>query len=210
MKRSVCVIALLLLSVAPLFAIQRDLIDDVIRMSNSGVSDEVIIDFLNGRHEHFVATADDIIALKNAGVSKQVIDAVIGKADETGAAAKQAASTSQPAEETAQAPPQATEPAVSSEPDIGCLTFDPPIALVFPWFGALYPPQLWDPYWYQPRLDTRSGPPVTADRADRRPVRDSSARPLDRVSNRTPPAKSERPPAKSERPASRPAPSRSR
>ncbi len=203
MKRSVCVIAFLLLSAGPLFAIQRDLIDDVIRMSRSGVSNEVIIDFVNARHERYVATADDIIALKNAGVPKQVITAVIGKADETGAAANQASSTSsQPGEQTAPAPPQAAEQTATSDPD-ACLTFDPPIALLFPWFGALYPPQLWDPYWYQPRLDTRSGPPVAKDRADRRPTGASPSRLLERLGNRNSPAKGDRPP-------SRPAPTHGR
>lgn len=196
MKRSLCVIAFLLLSVAPLFAIQRDLIDDVIRMSRSGVSDEVIIDFVNARQERFDATADDIIALKNAGVSKQVIGAVIGKAGETGPVANQASSaSSQPVGQTAPAPPQAAEQTATSDPG-ECLTFDPPIALLFPWFGELYPPQLWDPYWYQPRLDIKSGPPVAKDRPDRRPMGDSPPRLLERPGNRNSPEKSDRAPSR--------------
>lgn len=203
MKQSVCVIAFLLLSVAPLFAIQTDLIDDVIRMSRSGVSDEVIIDFVKARQEHFVASADDIIALKNAGVSKQVIGAVIGKAGETRAVATPASPTSsQPVEQTASTSPQTKEQPATSDPG-ECLTFDPPIALLFPWFGPLYPPELWDPYWYQPRLDIKSGPPVAKDRPDRRPMGDSPSHLLDRLGSRNSPAKGDRAP-------SRPAPTHGR
>ena len=158
MKRPVCVVAFFLLFAAPLFALHTNLIDDVIRMSRSGVGDEVIIEFVQASRERLAVTAGDIIAMKNAGVSQQVISTVIAKADATGEAAKVAATSAQPPEQTA-APRETTEPA--AKPDEGaCLTFDPPISLVFPFYGPWFPPKLWDPYWYMPRLDTRSGPPA--------------------------------------------------
>jgi hypothetical protein len=52
-------------------------IDDVIRMSQAGVSDESIIRFVQQSHDRFVMNADTIIALNDAHVSKAVINALM-------------------------------------------------------------------------------------------------------------------------------------
>jgi hypothetical protein len=163
MKRIVFSVAIVLLFVPPLFAIQTNLIDDVIRMTRSGVASDTIIEFVKTSREQIEVSADDIIAMKNAGVAPDVIRAVIARGDSTGDSAN-AAPSSQPADQ----PPASGEPSdqtAASDPG-GCVTFEPPISLLFPWSGVFYPPQLWDPYWYQPRLDAGSTPPATRARTN--------------------------------------------
>jgi hypothetical protein len=87
MKRLLPLLALLLLVVsAPVFGLddkgsqRRSVIDDVIRMAQSGVPDDAIISFVAHTRDRFDATADDIIAMTNAHVSKDVIKAVIDEA----------------------------------------------------------------------------------------------------------------------------------
>jgi len=81
-------LAVLLLSLIalPLFADEErqrtTLIEDVIRMSQAGVNDEAIIDFVERSDKGFELNADDLIALTDAKVSKDVIKAVIDEADE--------------------------------------------------------------------------------------------------------------------------------
>jgi hypothetical protein len=86
--------ALLFLTIsAPAFAIDshgRDsrvdrrervsVIDDVIRMTEAGVSDDAIIKQVRDSRDHFVVDADAVIALTNAHVSKPVLDAVMDNA----------------------------------------------------------------------------------------------------------------------------------
>lgn len=87
MKRlALLVVALIAL---PLFAEEtrdrtpiRTLVDDVIRMTQAGVNDETILDFIRKSDERPEVTADDLIALTDAKVSKDVIKAVIDLADE--------------------------------------------------------------------------------------------------------------------------------
>ncbi len=157
MKRLLC-LALFLFCAAPLFAIQTNLIDDVIRMSRSHVADETIIEFVQSSPERISVTADDMIAMTSAGVSQPVINAVLEKA-KTAAPTDAVPSTSTQSQPAAAPAPETT--GQTPPPDQGgCLTFDPPVSLVFPFYGTFIPPQLWDPYWYQPRLDIRGGPPV--------------------------------------------------
>jgi hypothetical protein len=166
MKRILFPVVIVLLFVAPLCAIQTNLIDDVIRMSRSGVADDMIIEFVQTSRGRIEVTADDIIAMKNAGVAPQVIRAVVVRGEPTGDGAN-VAPPSQPAEQpTANGEPSGQTAA--ADPG-GCATFDPPISLQFPWYGPLYPPQLWDPFWYQPRLDAGSAPPATKARTAGRP-----------------------------------------
>lgn len=86
MKRLAAVFLLLL--AVPLFAEERDrtprrtLVDDVIRMSTSGVDEQAIVDFVRKSDSRDEVTADDLIALTDAKVSKNVIRAVIEQADE--------------------------------------------------------------------------------------------------------------------------------
>jgi hypothetical protein len=64
-------------------AVTRDrttVIDDVIRMSQAGVSDDAIIKFVRASRDNYVVNADVIIALTNAKVSKAVLDAVMDSA----------------------------------------------------------------------------------------------------------------------------------
>lgn len=91
MKRLLTAAAVLtFLAAAPLFALdtpdrntrterhdRTTVIDDVIRMSQAGVSDDAIIRFVREEREHFVVNADVIIALTNAKVSKPVLEAVM-------------------------------------------------------------------------------------------------------------------------------------
>ena len=52
-------------------------IDDVIRMSQSGVSDDAIIAYLHKYRDRFEVNADDVIAMNDAHVSKAVVTAVV-------------------------------------------------------------------------------------------------------------------------------------
>jgi hypothetical protein len=68
----------------PLFALdrtRRTIVDDVIRMSQAGVSDDAIIAFVVHTREDFEVTADDLIAMTNAHVSKEVVKAMLDEAD---------------------------------------------------------------------------------------------------------------------------------
>jgi hypothetical protein len=56
---------------------RHTVVDDVIRMSQAGVSDESIIRFLHQSRDRYVVNADTIIALNDAHVSKAVIDAML-------------------------------------------------------------------------------------------------------------------------------------
>jgi hypothetical protein len=81
-------LAVVLLVAAPLFALddanrdRRDdrrgptVVDDVIRMSEAGVADRAIIDYVNNYRQPFAVSADDLIALTNAHVSEAVVRAV--------------------------------------------------------------------------------------------------------------------------------------
>ncbi len=82
MKRTLFVVAALLFLVAavPLFAVersQRTIVDDVIRMTAAGVSDDAILSFVQSSRDRFNVTADDVIAMTDAKVSKSVIKAVV-------------------------------------------------------------------------------------------------------------------------------------
>ena len=90
MKRLIPLFALLLaVAAAPVFALddanrndrdKRTLVDDVIRMSQAGVSDDAIISFVTHTRVRFDVTADDMIAMTNAHVSKEVVKAIVDEA----------------------------------------------------------------------------------------------------------------------------------
>src|SRR5512142_1580554 len=74
-------VSFLLFLAIPAFAVQtRNVVDDVIKMSKSGVAEETILDFVNksGRYD---VTADDVIAMSEANVPRNVIRAVVKHAD---------------------------------------------------------------------------------------------------------------------------------
>jgi len=50
---------------------------DVINMSNAGLTDEVIIDQIHATHSKFLLSNQEIMDLKNQGVSQTVIHAMI-------------------------------------------------------------------------------------------------------------------------------------
>jgi hypothetical protein len=66
---------------APLFAVQRNAVDEVIRMTRAGVAEDTILDYLEKTDARVVVTGDDVIAMTDAHVSKAVIKAVVDAAD---------------------------------------------------------------------------------------------------------------------------------
>lgn len=84
-------LALSLLLTLPLFALDATnpeparsdrarrpiIIDDVIRMAQSSVSDDAIIAYVRKYRDRFDVTPDDLIALSDAHVSKDVIKAMV-------------------------------------------------------------------------------------------------------------------------------------
>jgi hypothetical protein len=71
----------LVLVAAPLFAVQRNAVDEVIRMTRAGVAEDTILDYLDKTDARIVVTGDDVIAMTDAHVSKAVIKAVVDAAD---------------------------------------------------------------------------------------------------------------------------------
>ena len=71
----------LVLVAAPLFAVQRNAVDEVIRMSRAGVAEETILAYIDKTDAKIVVTGDDIIAMTEANVPKSVIKAVVDAAD---------------------------------------------------------------------------------------------------------------------------------
>jgi hypothetical protein len=69
----------LVLVAAPLFAVQRNAVDEVIRMTQAGVAEE-ILDYLEKTDARIVVTGDDVIAMTEAHVSKAVVKAVVDAA----------------------------------------------------------------------------------------------------------------------------------
>ena len=70
-----------MLVAAPLFAVQRNAVDEVIRMTRAGVAEDTILDYLEKTDARIIVTGDDIIAMTDAHVSKAVIKAVVDAAD---------------------------------------------------------------------------------------------------------------------------------
>jgi hypothetical protein len=87
-KRLIALSVLLIaVASAPIFALdtrtgrnRHKLIDDVIRMSQAGVSDDAIISFVLHTRDDFEVTADDVIAMTNAHVSNEVVKVVVDEA----------------------------------------------------------------------------------------------------------------------------------
>jgi hypothetical protein len=71
----------LVMMAAPLFAVQRNAVDEVIRMTRAGVAEDTILDYLEKTDARIVVTGDDVIAMTDAHVSKAVIKAVVDAAD---------------------------------------------------------------------------------------------------------------------------------
>ena len=56
------------------------IVDDVIRMSQSGVGDDAIISYVKKYRDRFDVNADDVIAMNDAHVSKDVVRMVVDEA----------------------------------------------------------------------------------------------------------------------------------
>jgi len=84
MKRSIthAVAALfLMLAAAPLFAVQRNVVDEVIRMTRAGVAEDTILEYVERTGTRIDVSGDDVIAMTEARVPKSVIKAVVDAAD---------------------------------------------------------------------------------------------------------------------------------
>ena len=83
MKPILRAIAVLLVAVVavPLFAVTRNLTDDVIRMYKSGVPEESIIQFVQKTDGRFDVSADDLIAMADAKLPRTIIKAVLDESD---------------------------------------------------------------------------------------------------------------------------------
>jgi hypothetical protein len=71
----------LLLIAAPLFAVQRNAVDEVIRMTKAGVSEDTMLEYIDKTDARIIVTGDDVIALTEANVPKPVIKALVDAAD---------------------------------------------------------------------------------------------------------------------------------
>lgn len=67
----------LLLVAAPLFAVQRNAVDEVIRMAKAGVSEDTMLEYVARTDAKIVVTGDDVIAMTDANVPKEVVKALV-------------------------------------------------------------------------------------------------------------------------------------
>ena len=75
----------LLFAVTFLAGAQEALTNDaIVKMFQSGISDEVVLSMVKTQPAHYVVTPDQILALKSAGVTDRVVAAMVEKAAEVG------------------------------------------------------------------------------------------------------------------------------
>lgn len=74
----------LLILAAPLFAVQRNVVDEVIRMTHAGVSVDTMLDYVSRTDARVSVTGDDVIAMSDARVPKEVIKAVVDASGHNG------------------------------------------------------------------------------------------------------------------------------
>jgi len=70
----------LVLVAAPLFAVQRNAVDEVIRMTRAGVSEDTMLAYIDKTDARIIVTGDDVIAMTEANVPKAVVKAVVDAA----------------------------------------------------------------------------------------------------------------------------------
>jgi hypothetical protein len=70
----------LVLVAAPLFAVQRNAVDEVIRMAKAGVAEDTILEYIDKTDARIVVTGDDVIAMTEANVPKAVVKAMVDAA----------------------------------------------------------------------------------------------------------------------------------
>lgn len=137
MRKALTVAAILLLA-AP--AAAQDIRQDVIRMAQAGVSDDVILSFLRARNVRVELTSEDIVALKQAGVSDGVVQALISPPAQVPAPQPTYAAPSAPP------PPQRTNVVHYYEPAPAVYYYDPYYYDPYPVYHVGY-----RPYYYYPR-----------------------------------------------------------
>jgi hypothetical protein len=130
-KRIITAVAVLFLVTAasPLFAAQRRLVDDIVRMSRAGVSEESIISFVQNTRGPINLTADDLIVMTDAGLPKDLIKAVV---DES--AARNGRNYDQRA-----------------------AVYAPSVQYYVPYYSPFYSPYYYDPFFYGPRFSLGIG-----------------------------------------------------
>ncbi|HEX3067884.1 MAG TPA: hypothetical protein VHX14_04865 [Thermoanaerobaculia bacterium] len=67
----------LVIVAAPLFAVQRNVVDEVIRMTRAGVAEDAMLDYVDKTDIRIAVTGDDVIAMTEANVPKAVIKEVV-------------------------------------------------------------------------------------------------------------------------------------
>ena len=70
----------LVIVAAPLFAVQRNVVDEVIRMTRAGVAEDAILEYVDKTDIRISVTGDDVIAMTEANVPKAVVKAVVDAA----------------------------------------------------------------------------------------------------------------------------------
>ena len=131
MKRMITAVAVLFLITAasPLFAAQRRLVDDIVRMSRAGVSEDSIISFVQNVRGPIDLTADDLIVMTDAGLPKDLIKAVV---DESAARNGQ-------------------------NYDRRATVYSPSVQYYVPYYSPFYSPYYYDPFFYGPRFSVGFG-----------------------------------------------------
>jgi hypothetical protein len=114
---------------------RHTVIDDVIRMSQAGVSDESIIRFVHQSRDRYVVNADTIIALNDAHVSKAVINALMDNGNDRG------------------------DRRDADRRDGDRTVTERVVVQPYPYYGyyGYYDPYWYDPFWYAPRLSIGFG-----------------------------------------------------
>jgi len=93
---------LLCLLLAAAAASARMTVEDVVRLANAGVSEEIILEQIRSQHQTFDLTADQLIQLKQAHVSERVMKALMTGPANSEAAPHPSAAASRPAPQLVQ------------------------------------------------------------------------------------------------------------
>jgi len=117
-----------LMIAAPLFAVQRNVVDEVIRMTRAGVAEETILDYVDRNDHRTVVTGDDVIAMTEARVPKAVIKAVVDSSDNR-----------------------------RDNRDGSYVAPRVVLATPYYGYYGYYPAYYYDPFWYAPRLSLTFG-----------------------------------------------------
>src|SRR5258708_2220466 len=123
-KRIMKTILILLLCLAGQCQASSDGIDDVLRLAKAGMTEEVLIAYVQNSQVAYNPNVDEIVFLNNSGIPQKVIAAML----ERGKALREEAGTVATATPVIEAPPPAFAPA------------PPPVEQAAPIFSAAPPP----------------------------------------------------------------------